>query len=444
MFLVSCIVLSLVGLPAINGKILTQPDKDQLPYMPGVPHLRALPTPRIFMYDVPSRFHEGMIEEWNSGEEALLQGAGANCGTSWWNSLIGLQRCLKNDASPAPADADFFYVPFYPQLCFAPNVPQAFRNASRIQEACNLLNPVLTELAQAPEKSPNASFLTQLEAVGLGRLPEFWARKHGRDHVFPGHTSYWSPYLREQTLMNGPIRMFLDFSTIYTNYTAASSTDEYMSSLGKNQAKDFVVPYHFLRNPADVVAPPIDAPRERFMYLASSSTTFSTNSNQDRVALATIVKGEKDSLFHEIDAQRTPPNDTHAMMGGSQFCLAPPGDTELATRHTDSILAGCIPVVLTHVPTPLPFDNILDWSKFAVRLNSSSLYDGSLLKALREKPSSELRELRRQVYAVRPYFMISSKCESPSGVDLVKHQFALQKSKRQTSEGAFLQRQRLM
>jgi len=117
----------------------------------------------------------------------------------------------------------------------------------------------------------------------------------------------------------------------------------------------------------------------------------------------------------------------HEHMAGSVFCPAPPGDTQLATRQYDAILAGCIPVVLTDGPVPLPFDNVLNWSDFAVLLPTASLYDGSFVRTLRSMPFDRIEELRRMVYKVRPYFMVTSSCESPSGVDIFMHQLALQK-----------------
>jgi hypothetical protein len=219
----------------------------------------------------------------------------------------------------------------------------------------------------------------------------------------------------------------LDFSVTHPNYTKVLH-DDYMRRFGNAQLKDFLLPYHFLRLPEEVVAPPQEAPRKYFMFLTASNITYSGRSNADRTVLSNLIQGERDSLFQPLSG-REPPADAHAKMSESVFCLAPPGDTELATRHTDAILAGCIPVVLTHDWIPLPFDNILDWSRFAVRLKMSSLYDGTLLSTLRSKTPAQLREMRKEVYAVRPYFMISSDCATPSGFDLVLHQLALQKSR---------------
>ncbi|KAF8307213.1 hypothetical protein DL93DRAFT_2232275 [Clavulina sp. PMI_390] len=54
------------------------------------------------------------------------------------------------------------------------------------------------------------------------------------------------------------------------------------------------------------------------------------------------------------------------------FCPQPAGTTGWATRLADSIFAGCIPVLIGHATHP-PFVDMLDWSKFSVRVEPSEL-----------------------------------------------------------------------
>mmetsp|Transcript_113866 Transcript_113866/g.207150 ORF Transcript_113866/g.207150 Transcript_113866/m.207150 type:complete len:551 (-) Transcript_113866:133-1785(-) len=419
-----------------------------LPYLPGVPALGSLEAPRVFIYEVPERFHEGLIEQFLPGEDSLLYDGIPNlsnfsikCGMAWANSLVGLQRCLRSAASTVdPETADFFYVPFYPEICFANFYPQLFREADKVAESCSLMRSVLTDLAHievGDSKAPhggleNKDLLRKLEEAGLKQLPALWSKSHGRDHIFPSDKVSFSPYARRNWLSSGPIRVFWDFgqTVVAKGWISQFSDvvdDEYMQKLGYAQKKDFLIPLHFLRDAASVPIPDISIPRVHFIYLAASKHTLAQSSNEHRLALERIIRSQPDSLFEEL-TNRQPHSDTHDRMGKSQFCLAPPGDLQLATRHTDALLAGCIPVVLTDGHVPLPFDNILDWTRFAVLLNTSSIYDGTLLRTLQLKSPGEIRKLRQNVYAVRPYFMLDSKCSRPSGVDMVLHQLALQKN----------------
>merc|ERR1719171_1204946 len=144
--------------------------------------------------------------------------------------------------------------------------------------------------------------------------------------------------------------------------------------------------------------------------------------------LAELVRGQPDSMLVNVASrEHVPPQRTHTLMTRSVFCLAPPGDDmQLTTRHLDAILAGCIPVILTRGRVPLQFDNVLDWSAFAVVLQTTSIHDGTLVNTLRSKTANELRRLRENAYAVRPFFAITSEPNVTSGLDMLLHQLAMQ------------------
>ncbi|KAG5067825.1 hypothetical protein JHK85_000202 [Glycine max] len=57
----------------------------------------------------------------------------------------------------------------------------------------------------------------------------------------------------------------------------------------------------------------------------------------------------------------------------SKFCICPGGSQVNSARIADSIHYGCIPVILSNY-YDLPFNDILDWNKFAVVLKESDVY----------------------------------------------------------------------
>merc|ERR1712226_98984 len=58
----------------------------------------------------------------------------------------------------------------------------------------------------------------------------------------------------------------------------------------------------------------------------------------------------------------------------STFCAAPPGSAPWSFRLTESIIAGCIPVILDADEQVLPFEKSgLRWSNFAIMMNRTDI-----------------------------------------------------------------------
>ncbi|EER01965.1 hypothetical protein Pmar_PMAR007658, partial [Perkinsus marinus ATCC 50983] len=59
-----------------------------------------------------------------------------------------------------------------------------------------------------------------------------------------------------------------------------------------------------------------------------------------------------------------------AEMKDSTFCFIPRGNTPWTRRIFDAIISGCIPVVLSNAIV-FPFESLLDWSLFTIKLPES-------------------------------------------------------------------------
>ncbi|KAJ0704583.1 putative xylogalacturonan beta-1,3-xylosyltransferase [Helianthus annuus] len=66
-----------------------------------------------------------------------------------------------------------------------------------------------------------------------------------------------------------------------------------------------------------------------------------------------------------------------------QFCLTIAGDTPSSNRFFDAIASHCVPVIISY-DIELPFEDVLDYSKFSVFVQSSdAVKKGYLMKLLR-------------------------------------------------------------
>lgn len=85
----------------------------------------------------------------------------------------------------------------------------------------------------------------------------------------------------------------------------------------------------------------------------------------------------------------------------NKFCICPGGSQVNSARITDSIHYGCIPVILSDY-YDLPFNDILDWRKFAVILRERDVYD--LKQKLKDIPYSEFARLHINLVKVQKHF----------------------------------------
>lgn len=78
-------------------------------------------------------------------------------------------------------------------------------------------------------------------------------------------------------------------------------------------------------------------------------------------------------------------------------------------RTNDAIYAGCIPVIIAE-GTHFPFSNILDWTKFSVRVQPTDL--DHIEQVLAAIPLEKVEELQANLAMVREGFLYSTD-ESP-------------------------------
>ncbi|CAI7825861.1 unnamed protein product [Closterium sp. NIES-53] len=123
-----------------------------------------------------------------------------------------------------------------------------------------------------------------------------------------------------------------------------------------------------------------------------------------RRALAEVLVGQRGVVFEAALA-----SDEDNIMGAAgglrraKYCLSPEGDTSSSCRLYDSILSGCIPVVVSD-SIELPFEDGIDYSSFALFVPTAlALRPGHLLELLRgqsrtqwQRRWSNMRRVRRE------------------------------------------------
>ncbi|RYR50128.1 hypothetical protein Ahy_A07g036704 isoform A [Arachis hypogaea] len=85
----------------------------------------------------------------------------------------------------------------------------------------------------------------------------------------------------------------------------------------------------------------------------------------------------------------------------TKFCICPGGSQVNSARIADSIHYGCIPVILSNY-YDLPFNDIVDWRKFAVVLKESDVYQ--LKQILKNISHAEFVSLHNNLVKIQKHF----------------------------------------
>ncbi|XP_021296643.1 probable arabinosyltransferase ARAD1 [Herrania umbratica] len=357
LFLVSCsIYIGTVDLRSYFFPLLQSP--------PVLRSLCATGRPlRVYMYDLPRKFHVGMLDRRSSEEAAPVtmenlppwpssSGIKRQHSVEYWLMASLLYDGQDEDEREAvrvsdPEKADAFFVPFFSSLSFNTH-------------GHNMTDPE-TEIDRQ----------LQVELLEFLQQSKDYQRSGGRDHVIPMTHPNAFRFLREQ--LNASILIVVDFGRY----------PKTMSSL----RKDVVAPYvHVVDSFTD--DDPLDPYESRATLLFFRGNTVRKDEGKIRVKLAKILAGSDDVHYEKSVA--TPKNIKMSTEGmrSSKFCLHPAGDTPSSCRLFDAIVSHCVPVIVSD-KIELPYEDEIDYTEFSIFFSmKEALEPGYLVNHLRQFPKS--------------------------------------------------------
>ncbi|CAL5412708.1 unnamed protein product [Camellia sinensis] len=339
------------------------------------------PPVKVYMYDLPRKFTYGVIESYakarGGGDVKELKYPGNQHSAEWY--LFDDLNREDRSGSPVirvldPELADLFYVPFFSSLSLVAN---PIRPGS--------VGVVGDEASVYSDEEMQEGLIEWLEEQ------VYWKRKNGWDHVI---------------ICQDPNALYKVVDKVKNGVLLVSD----FGRLGRDQAslvKDVILPYsHRIRTfDGDVGV------QSRKSLLFFMGNRYRKEGGKIRDLLFQLLEKEKEVIIKHGAQSRESRREASQGMHTSKFCLHPAGDTPSACRLFDAIVSLCVPVIISDY-IELPFEDVIDYRKIAVFVDSTSaVKPGYLIKLLRRVSTERILEFQLELKKVKRYF----EYEDPNG-----------------------------
>ncbi|MQL79110.1 hypothetical protein Taro_011525 [Colocasia esculenta] len=342
--------------------------------------------PLIYVYDLPPEFNGHLLEGRHFKFECVNRIYSDQNKTVWTDQLYGSQIALYESILASPhrtlngEEADYFYVP--------------------ILDAC-----LITRADDAPHLSMQdhmglrSSFTLDYYKKAYDHIVEnypYWNRTSGRDHIWFFSWDEGACYAPKEIWNSMMLVHWGNTNSKHNHSTTAYWADNWdhipSSKRGDHPCfdpkKDLVLPAWKHPNPGALwlkLWARTRKERTTLFYFNGNlgpayvngrpEATYSMGIRQKLAAEfgSTPNKEGKLGRQHAEDVIVTPERSANysAQLASSVFCGVFPGDG-WSGRMEDSILQGCIPVVIQD-GIFLPFENVLNYQSFAVRISEAEI-----------------------------------------------------------------------
>ncbi|XP_042510096.1 uncharacterized protein LOC122085578 isoform X2 [Macadamia integrifolia] len=335
--------------------------------------------PLIYVYDLPPEFNSLLLEGRHFKLECVNRIYDGQNATLWMDQLYGAQIALYESVLASPyrtlnsEEADYFFVP--------------------VLDSC-----IITRADDAPHFSMKehmglrSSLTLEFYKKAYDHIVEhypYWNRSAGRDHIWFFSWDEGACYAPKEIWNSMMLVHWGNTNSKHNQSTTAYWADKWDqipahkrgNHLCFDPEKDLVLPAWKRPDPSSLRsklwARPLERRRTLFYFNGNLGPAYANGRPEDTYSMGIRQKLAKEfgsspnkegklGKQHTEDVVVTPVRSMNYYedLGSSVFCGALPGDG-WSGRMEDSILHGCIPVVIQD-GIYLPYENVLNYDSFAV------------------------------------------------------------------------------
>ncbi|KAM0877415.1 hypothetical protein ACQ4PT_035544 [Festuca glaucescens] len=350
---------------------------------------------RVFMYDMPPEFHFGLLG-WAppSGDAGAVWpdvrggaaprypgGLNQQHSVEYWLTLDLLASSSASTCGAAVRvadyrDADVVFVPFFASL--------SYNRHSK---------------ALPPEKVSRDRSLQEKLVRFLVAQPE-WKRSGGADHVIVAH--HPNSLLHARLALFPAMFVLSDFGRYHPRVASLE--------------KDLIAPY---RHMAKTFVNDTTGFDDRPTLLYFRGAIYRKEGGNIRQELYNMLKDEKDVLFSFGSVQDHGVSKASQGMHSSKFCLNIAGDTPSSNRLFDAIVSHCVPVIISD-DIELPYEDILDYSKFSIFVRSSdAVKKGYLMRLIKGVDKRRWTRMWKRLKEVDKHFEYQFPSQKDDAVQMI-------------------------
>ncbi|XP_015081319.1 probable arabinosyltransferase ARAD1 [Solanum pennellii] len=348
---------------------------------------------RVYMYDLPPEFHFGLLGWKGNGKEMWpnvdMQGhvpsyPGAlnlQHSVEYWLTLDLLSSNITRPCTAIrvknSSEADVVFVPFFSSLSYN-------RHSRPPRKGKVSLNRILQD-----------------KVVEFLRSRHEWKINGGVDHVIVAH--HPNSMLVARKKLSSAMFVLADFGRYRTKIA--------------NIEKDVIAPYKHIVRTLDANNSPSFEQRHILVYFQGA--IYRKSGGTIRQVLYNLLKNEKDVHFTFGSVKSNGVREAGRGMASSKFCLNIVGDTPSSNRLFDAISSHCIPVIISD-DIELPFEDVLDYSKFCIFIRSSyAVRKGYLLNFLRGIKEDQWIKMWKRLKEFTKHFEYQYPSQPNDAVDMI-------------------------
>ncbi|XP_052624722.1 probable arabinosyltransferase ARAD1 isoform X2 [Lactuca sativa] len=228
-----------------------------------------------------------------------------------------------------------------------------------------------------------------------------WRRSGGKNHIIMAHHPNSMLFARRH--LGSSMFVLADFG-------------RYSSQIA-NIDKDIIAPYKHVVRRLDARDSPSFQERPVLVYFQGA--IYRKDGGVIRQKLYHLLKDEKDVHFTFGSVSSGGVRKASRGMSSSKFCLNIAGDTPSSNRLFDAIASHCVPVIISD-EIELPFEDVLDYSKFAIFVRASdAVKKGYLMKLLRRIRRDKWIQMWERLKEIEKHFEYEYPSQSGDAVDMI-------------------------